>query len=120
MSSLKQKTDHVVQENTRCGLSFDVFFFFCSQQTLWFVNVLVVLLFFFVLFCFVCFVLFFLTRLHEELRRSIEAQMDVMRQGEGSGVEKEVMENMRHQLQLLSQVIISPAMVVFYRDQVMH
>ena len=29
-SSLKQKTDHVVQENTRCGLSFDVFFFFCS------------------------------------------------------------------------------------------
>lgn len=58
LSSLKQKTDHVVQENTR---------------------------------------------LHEELRRSIEAQMDVMRQGEGSGVEKEVMENMRHQLQLLSQ-----------------
>lgn len=58
LSSLKQKTDHVVQENTR---------------------------------------------LHEELRRSIEAQMDVVRQGEGSGVEKEVMENMRHQLQLLSQ-----------------
>ena len=118
MSSLKQKTDHVVQENTRCGLSFDVFFFFCSQQTLWFVNVLVVLLFFF---CFVLFVLFcYKQRLHEELRRSIEAQMDVMRQGEGSGVEKEVMENMRHQLQLLSQVIVSPAMVVFYRDQVMH
>ena len=46
--------------------------------------------------------------------------MDVMRQGDGSGVEKEVMENMRHQLQLLSQVIVSPAMVVFYRDQVMH
>ena len=46
--------------------------------------------------------------------------MDVMRQGEGSGAEKEVMENMRHQLQLLSQVIVSPAMVVFYRDQVMH
>ena len=33
--------------------------------------------------------------------------MDVMRQGEGSGVEKEVMENMRHQLQLLSQVNFS-------------
>ena len=32
--------------------------------------------------------------------------MDVMRQGDGSGVEKEVMENMRHQLQLLSQVIV--------------
>ena len=46
--------------------------------------------------------------------------MDVMRQGDGSGVEKEVMENMRHQLQILSQVIISPAMVVFYQDQVMH
>ena len=46
--------------------------------------------------------------------------MDVMRQGDGSGVEKEVMENMRHQLQIMSQVIISPAMVVFYRDQVMH
>ena len=46
--------------------------------------------------------------------------MDVMRQGDGSGVEKEVMENMRHQLQLLSQVIVSPAMVVFYQDQVMH
>lgn len=58
LSSLKQKTDHVVQENTR---------------------------------------------LHEELRRSIEAQMDIVRQGEGSGMEKEVMENMRHQLQLLSQ-----------------
>ncbi|KAJ7389653.1 Sodium channel and clathrin linker 1 [Desmophyllum pertusum] len=58
LSSLKQKTDHVVQENTR---------------------------------------------LHEELRRSIEAQMEIVRQGEGSGVEKEVMENMRHQLQLLSQ-----------------
>ena len=70
-------------------------------------------------FCFVLFC-FFLTRLHEELRRSIEAQMDVMHQGDGSGVEKEVMENMRHQLQLLSQVIISPAMVVFYQDQVMH
>jgi len=58
LSSLKQKTDHVVQENTR---------------------------------------------LHEELRRSIEAQMDIVRQGEGSGVEKEVMGNMQHQLQLLSQ-----------------
>ncbi|CAH3023274.1 unnamed protein product [Porites evermanni] len=58
LSSLKQKTDHVVQENTR---------------------------------------------LHEELRRSIEAQMDIVRQGEGSGVEKEVVENMRHQLHLLSQ-----------------
>lgn len=58
LSSLKQKTDHVVQENTR---------------------------------------------LHEELRRSIEAQMDIVRHGEGSGVEKEVMGNMQHQLQLLSQ-----------------
>jgi len=46
-----------------------------------------------------------LNRLHEELRRSIEAQMDIVRQGEGSGVEKEVMGNMQHQLQLLSQVI---------------
>ena len=45
-------------------------------------------------------------RLHEELRRSIEAQMDIVRQGEGSGVEKEVVENMRHQLHLLSQVHI--------------
>ena len=43
-------------------------------------------------------------RLHEELRRNIEAQMDIVRQGEGSGVEKEVVENMRHQLHLLSQV----------------
>ena len=43
-------------------------------------------------------------RLHEELRRSIEAQMDIVRQGEGSGVEKEVVENIRHQLHLLSQV----------------
>ncbi|XP_078370548.1 sodium channel and clathrin linker 1-like [Oculina patagonica] len=58
LSSLKQKTDHVVQENTR---------------------------------------------LHEELRRSIEAQMEIVRQGEGSGVDKEVMGNMQHQLQLLSQ-----------------
>ena len=31
--------------------------------------------------------------------------MDIVRQGEGSGVEKEVVENMRHQLQLLSQVL---------------
>ena len=31
--------------------------------------------------------------------------MDIVRQGEGSGVEKEVMGNMQHQLQLLSQVI---------------
>lgn len=31
--------------------------------------------------------------------------MDIVRQGEGSGVEKEVMANMQHQLQLLSQVI---------------
>ena len=30
--------------------------------------------------------------------------MDIVRQGEGSGVEKEVVENMRHQLHLLSQV----------------
>lgn len=58
LSSLKQKTDHVVQENTR---------------------------------------------LHEELRRSIEAQMDIVQHREGSGVEKEVMGNMQHQLQLLSQ-----------------
>ena len=47
---------------------------------------------------------FCLNRLHEELRRSIEAQMEIVRQGEGSGVEKEVMGNMQHQLQLLSQV----------------
>lgn len=52
-------------------------------------------------------------RLHEELRRSIEAQMDIVRQGEGSGVEKEVVENMRHQLHLLSQVhIISLNLVI--------
>lgn len=50
------------------------------------------------------FIMNFICRLHEELRRSIEAQMEIVRQGEGSGVEKEVMENMRHQLQLLSQV----------------
>lgn len=31
--------------------------------------------------------------------------MEIVRQGEGSGVEKEVMGNMQHQLQLLSQVI---------------
>ena len=48
---------------------------------------------------------FCLNRLHEELRRSIEAQMDIVQHGEGSGVEKEVMGNMQHQLQLLSQVI---------------
>ena len=30
--------------------------------------------------------------------------MDLVRQGEGSGVERVVMENMRHQLQILSQV----------------
>lgn len=30
--------------------------------------------------------------------------MEIVRQGEGSGVEKEVMGNMQHQLQLLSQV----------------
>ena len=30
--------------------------------------------------------------------------MDIVRQGEGSSVEKEVVENMRHQLHLLSQV----------------
>ena len=30
--------------------------------------------------------------------------MDLVRQGEGSGVERVVMENMRHQLQTLSQV----------------
>lgn len=58
LSSLKEKTDHVVQENTR---------------------------------------------LHEDLRRNIETQMDLVRQGEGSGVERVVMENMRHQLQILSQ-----------------
>ena len=48
---------------------------------------------------------FCLNRLHEELRRSIEAQMDIVQHGEGSGVEKEVMGNMQHQLQLLSQVM---------------
>jgi len=31
--------------------------------------------------------------------------MDIVRQGEGSGVEREVMGNMQHQLQLLQQVI---------------
>ena len=52
-------------------------------------------------------------RLHEELRRSIEAQMDIVRQGEGSGIEKEVVENMRHQLRLLSQVhVVSLNLVV--------
>lgn len=45
-----------------------------------------------------------LHRLHEELRRSIEAQMEIVRRGEGSGAEKEVMENMQHQLQRLQQV----------------
>ena len=57
-------------------------------------------------------------RLHEELRRSIEAQMDIVRQGEGSGVEKEVVENMRHQLHLLSQVhIISLNLVITTKRQ---
>lgn len=57
-------------------------------------------------------------RLHEELRRSIEAQMDIVRQGEGSGVEKEVVENMRHQLHLLSQVhIISLNLVIATKRQ---
>ena len=46
-----------------------------------------------------------LCRLHEELRRNIESQMEILRQGEGSGAEREVMQNMRHQLQLLSQVM---------------
>jgi len=31
--------------------------------------------------------------------------MEIVQQGEGSGVEKEVIGNMQHQLQLLSQVI---------------
>ena len=57
-------------------------------------------------------------RLHEELRRSIEAQMDIVRQGEGSGVEKEVVENMRHPLHLLSQVhIISLNLVIATKRQ---
>lgn len=57
-------------------------------------------------------------RLHEELRRSIEAQMDIVRQGEGSGVEKEVVENMRHQLHLLSQVhMISLNLVIATKRQ---
>lgn len=57
-------------------------------------------------------------RLHEELRRSIEAQMDIVRQGEGSGIEKEVVENMRHQLHLLSQVhIISLNLVIATKRQ---
>ena len=57
-------------------------------------------------------------RLHEELRRSIEAQMDIVRQGEGSGVEKEVVENMRHQLHLLSQVhAISLNLVIATKKQ---
>ena len=57
-------------------------------------------------------------RLHEELRRSIEAQMDIVRQGEGSGVEKEVVENMRHQLHLLSQVhVISLNLVIATKRQ---
>ncbi|XP_068701911.1 sodium channel and clathrin linker 1-like isoform X1 [Montipora foliosa] len=58
LTSLKQKTDHVIQENTR---------------------------------------------LHEELKRSIETQMEIVRQGEGGNAEREVLENMRHQLQILSQ-----------------
>lgn len=57
-------------------------------------------------------------RLHEELRRSIEAQMDIVRQGEGSGIEKEVVENMRHQFHLLSQVhIISLNLVTATKRQ---
>ena len=57
-----------------------------------------------------------LHRLHEELRRSIEAQMEIVHRGEGSGAEREVMENMRHQLQLLQQVytfVKQPYTVVF-------
>lgn len=57
-------------------------------------------------------------RLHEELRRSIEAQMDIVKQGEGSGVEKEVVEKMRHQLHLLSQVhVISLNLVIATKRQ---
>ena len=44
--------------------------------------------------------------------------MDIVRQGEGSGVEKEVVENMRHQLHLLSQVhIISLNLVITTKRQ---
>ena len=44
--------------------------------------------------------------------------MDIVRQGEGSGVEKEVVENMRHQLHLLSQVhAISLNLVIATKKQ---
>ena len=44
--------------------------------------------------------------------------MDIVRQGEGSSVEKEVVENMRHQLHLLSQVhVISLNLVIATKRQ---
>ena len=44
--------------------------------------------------------------------------MDIVRQGEGSGIEKEVVENMRHQLHLLSQVhVISLNLVIATNKQ---
>ena len=44
--------------------------------------------------------------------------MDIVRQGEGSGIEKEVVENMRHQLHLLSQVhVISLNLVTATKRQ---
>ena len=48
-------------------------------------------------------------RLHEELRHSIEAQMNAVRHG-GSGslpsLEKEMLENVQHQLDLLTKVAV--------------
>ena len=44
--------------------------------------------------------------------------MDIVRQGEGSGIEKEVVEKMRHQLHLLSQVhVISLNLVIATKRQ---
>ena len=46
-------------------------------------------------------------RLHGELRRSIEAQIDAARHGEGESLpalSREMMDNMQQQLQLLTQV----------------
>jgi hypothetical protein len=57
--------------------------------------------------CFFYVICYLLIRLHEELRRSIETQMETMRRGEGSGLadlEKEMIDKMQYQLQLISQV----------------
>eukprot|EP00794_Sanderia_malayensis_P006951 gene6951-7731_t len=44
------------------------------------------------------------SRLHEELRRSIENQLDALQQVEGmSGVNQDVLDNMQHQIRMINQ-----------------